>query len=270
MNEISDPEEYFERPKDISFLIDKAIELNKNNPVLKEKIDISRVGIIGHSFGGYTALVSAGAEIDIPYLRKFCPDYYPNILEIGKSGTSFTSFFQCRVIFSKTAENIDKAISFADPRIKACIAMAPVTSSIFGEEGLSKIKIPVMIMGGDRDTTVNYREEQIKTFPKLNPPKYLLILIGGNHISFNDEPEDVVKRYNFSKKIKDLYFVWGNLFHPPPEIDFKRGHLYINKFSTAFFDYYLKGNSKAKNFLTQKYADEISEKSGELLLLSQP
>lgn len=265
--EISSIEEYFDRPKDISFLIDKATELNKTAPFLKNKIDISRIGIIGHSFGGYTALVCAGAEIDVPYLKEICPQEYESFFEVAKSADSF---FQCRIIFSDYLKNVDRAISFSDPRIKACIAMAPVTSKIFGKEGLSKIKIPVMIMGGDRDTTVNFQKEQLKTFPKLNPPKYLLILIGGNHISFNGEPEEVIERYTLSKKLKDFYYLWGKLFNPPPVLDFKRGHLYITKFSSAFFDLYLKGDSSAKKFLTQKYAEEISEKSGELFLISQP
>lgn len=267
MDNLSDVDEFFNRPKDISFLIDKAIELNKSHSILKGMIDTSKVGIVGHSFGGYTVLASAGAEIDIPYLKENCPEDYDNIYDAAKSGVSF---FQCRTLFSKFAKNIDKPINLADPRIKACIAMAPVTSKIFGSEGLSKIKIPVMIMGGDNDTTANYREEQVKTFSKFNPPKYLLILIGGNHLSFNGEPEEVIKRYELSDKLKGFYSMWGKLFTSEPALDVRRGHLYINTFSTAFFNYYLKGDVSFKDFLTQNYADELSQRRGELLLVSQP
>lgn len=48
------------RPKDISFAIDKLGELNASEAQLKGRLDMGRVGVAGHSFGAYTTLAVAG------------------------------------------------------------------------------------------------------------------------------------------------------------------------------------------------------------------
>jgi predicted dienelactone hydrolase len=58
-------EDWENRPRDITFLLDSLDELEKKLPAIKGKPDRSRIGIGGHSFGAFTAQVVGGATIDI-------------------------------------------------------------------------------------------------------------------------------------------------------------------------------------------------------------
>jgi predicted dienelactone hydrolase len=76
------------RPLDVSFAIDELERLNREDSLLKNRLDLQRVGVAGHSFGAYTALAVAGETFPAPLGGK---------------------------------------VSFADRRVKAAIAMsAPV------------------------------------------------------------------------------------------------------------------------------------------------
>jgi predicted dienelactone hydrolase len=57
---MSNPENIVNRPKDISFAIDKLAELNASDPDLKGLMDMNALGVAGHSFGAYTTLAVAG------------------------------------------------------------------------------------------------------------------------------------------------------------------------------------------------------------------
>jgi len=56
----ANPANVVNRPKDISFAIDQLLEINKKEGPLKDRIDREKIGVAGHSFGGYTAIAVAG------------------------------------------------------------------------------------------------------------------------------------------------------------------------------------------------------------------
>ncbi|WBW96405.1 alpha/beta hydrolase family protein [Oceanirhabdus sp. W0125-5] len=56
MNELKDM-----RENDISFVIDELKELNKNDSIVKGKISLNKIGVLGHSLGG-AAVMEAGRE----------------------------------------------------------------------------------------------------------------------------------------------------------------------------------------------------------------
>ena len=66
------PQEFLDRPKDISFVLDELTKLNETDDNLQGKIAIDRSVIIGYSFGGATALSLACAELQLSGLKQRC------------------------------------------------------------------------------------------------------------------------------------------------------------------------------------------------------
>ncbi len=60
-----DPVNAINRPLDVSFAIDTLIGINngKINGILRGRIDESKIGVAGHSFGSFTALAIAGIKL---------------------------------------------------------------------------------------------------------------------------------------------------------------------------------------------------------------
>jgi predicted dienelactone hydrolase len=58
----ADPENRRERPRDVSFAIDRL----RDDPVLGHLVDVERIGVAGHSFGAFTALATVGMRVDLP------------------------------------------------------------------------------------------------------------------------------------------------------------------------------------------------------------
>jgi predicted dienelactone hydrolase len=164
-NVITEPREFIDRPLDIKYLLD-VLEKRYGS-----KLNLQQVGVIGQSFGGYTALALAGASLNFEQLQKDCGevDAFLNV----------SLLLQCRAI-----ELSQMQYNLRDPRIKAAIAINPVSSSIFGRDGLSQIAIPVMIVSSSGDQVTPALPEQIQPFSWLTTEqKYLVLLEGGTHFS---------------------------------------------------------------------------------------
>ena len=56
------PENLRNRPKDISFVIDRV----GKDAELSKIVDMGRIGVAGHSFGAYTAMAEGGMLVDLP------------------------------------------------------------------------------------------------------------------------------------------------------------------------------------------------------------
>lgn len=168
---VTNPRELIDRPLDIKFLLDELTRLSKSNPTFKGRLNLEEVGVIGQSFGGYTALALAGAKINFEQLKADCPSLEDTL--------NASLLLQCLAVNLPNAK-----YNLSDARIKAAIAINPVDSSIFGQASLSQIKIPVMIVSGSSDTVAPALPEQIQPFTWLTTPnKYLALINGGTHFS---------------------------------------------------------------------------------------
>lgn len=167
------PQEFLDRPKDISFVLDELAKLNQTNDNLRGKIDIERSMVVGYSFGGATALSVAGAELQLNNLRQRCQADLIT-LSLGEG-------IQCAA-----AKLPQERYQLREPRIKRAIAMNPITSLLFGETGLSAIQIPTLIVASSADKTTPAFPEQIIGFPKIPSPKWLVGFVGGTHLSVKD------------------------------------------------------------------------------------
>jgi predicted dienelactone hydrolase len=153
---------YKDRRSDIEAVLDA---------VLREKtfqgvpVDGARIGIAGHSLGGYTALAIAGG--------------WP---------------------------------SWKDPRIKAVLALSPFNTPLVTKGDLKDMDVPVMYQGGTLDFGVTPTVRKMSgAYDHSSAPKYYVEFRGAGH------------------------FAWTDL-NP-------RFHAIIGRYSLAFFDQYLKGQT---------------------------
>ncbi|MEG3896904.1 MULTISPECIES: alpha/beta hydrolase [unclassified Microcoleus] len=229
--EVAEPAEFVNRPLDIKDLLDYLTKLSTTDPTYQGQLDLQRVGVIGQSFGGYTALALAGAGINFAQLDQDC--------RLDENDTwNLSLLLQCG------ARGLERnQYNFGDPRVKAAIAVNPIVSSILGETNLSKIKIPVMVIGGSADTVAPALLEQIQPFTWLTSPnKYLVLMRNGTHFStIEDSPQ--------------------SLFLPPPEVIGPEPALarrYLSGLSLAFMESYLNNKSNFRPYLEPSYALSIS------------
>jgi predicted dienelactone hydrolase len=166
-------EEFLNRPKDISFVLDNLKLVNNSAGVLQGKLASDKVMVVGYSLGGATALSIAGAELQLSGLKQRCPG---NILafSLGENAQCF-------------AKNLpENSYQLRDERVKRAIAFSPTTSLLFGETGLTKVAIPTLIGSGSADKTTPALTEQAIAFDKLPTPKWLVGFVGGTHLSVKD------------------------------------------------------------------------------------
>jgi predicted dienelactone hydrolase len=141
------------RPKDVSFAVGCMERLNREDTHLRGGLDLSRLGIAGHSFGAYTALAIA------------CEIF------VGPRGGE---------------------ISVADPRFKAAVVMSasvPPRKKAYAQRVFSRIKIPCLHITGTRDHSIigNTRAEdrRIPFDIITGADQYLTVFIDADHMVFS-------------------------------------------------------------------------------------
>lgn len=231
-NEVTAPTELTDRPLDIQFLLD---ELGRT---FAGRMNLKQVGVIGQSFGGYTALTLAGAKINFQQLQKDCAP--------TNNSLNLSLLLQCRA-----AELPNLPYDFQDKRIKAAIAINPVTSSIFGESQISKIQTPLMLVSSSDDTVAPALPEQIQPFTWLtNPNKYLILLKGGTHFSTLAQSSTGIP-------------IPPSAIGPFPDI----AQEYMKALSVAFLKTYVANDPEYKVYLNSSYAQFINKDNLSLRLV---
>lgn len=235
-NEVAEPSEFYNRPLDIKFVLDELQQRNKST--FRGRLNFEEVGVFGQSFGGYTGLALAGAQINFGQLEKDCK---PQALA---ETWNVSLLLQCRALELRNFNPLARR-NLRDERIKAVIAVNPITSSIFGETGLNNIKIPVMIVASSDDTVAPALYEQILPFSWIgNQQKYLAVLQGGTHFSAIGEGKNSADQIGLPSDIA------GD--------DPAQARKYLNSLSLPFFQSYVAGITKYTPYLNAAYAKAIS------------
>ncbi|MEN9213926.1 MAG: alpha/beta hydrolase [Gloeomargarita sp. DG_1_6_bins_138] len=163
--------EFSERPQDI-----RRVLAHLAAQPLGQRLDWERVGLIGHSLGGYTVLVAAGAQPHRPGLQSQCQD------DLAVLNLSLV-LLQCRALELKTWPT-----GAPDPRIRAVIAINPAIGGILGAAGLAPLTVPVMVIGGAEDWVTPVLSEHIRPFQGLRGRNHLLVILPqARHIDGLDE-----------------------------------------------------------------------------------
>lgn len=161
--------EFIDRPKDISYVID---ELERRNKIaFSGKLALNKIAVIGHSFGGYTALAVAGATLEFEHLAQECP-----------GSLNLSLLLQCRAL------TLDPEVySLKDERVKAIALTNPLKSAIFGPNGLSRVSVPVYVQAGKYDPATPFVLEQVRPFPWFDSAnRYLSLQEGDVHADISE------------------------------------------------------------------------------------
>lgn len=129
----------WQRPRDVAVHITHLLE----DPVWGPRIAPERIGVAGHSLGGFTSLWVGGAEIN--------PARFENYQRWWKRNPVVPAYLRDAMQVDATP-----ALGVRDARIKAAFAMAPGDIQGFGMDaaGLARMAIPTYIVvgAGDRST----------------------------------------------------------------------------------------------------------------------
>ena len=145
------------RPLEVNRAIDYAEALSGDQGQLAGIVDLDHVGVIGMSYGGYTAVMMAGVRPDFREAAVFCDQ--------GDLGSPITQMvcqnhrddllgFEAHLIevAGVDAEPGTLWPTLSDPRVDAAVAIVPGGGlSLIGTEGLAAAETPIMIMRATKD-----------------------------------------------------------------------------------------------------------------------
>ncbi|MBE9136062.1 alpha/beta hydrolase [Nodosilinea sp. LEGE 07088] len=170
INEDIPPREYIDRPLDITYTLDELARRSAAPGPDQGRFDLERVGVIGHSLGGYTALAIAGATINYPLLQRACVANRPLTFNLSV-------YLQCRA-----APLTPVDLSLDDPRIDAVMALNPIDSVVQGPAEIAQIAIPTLLVSANVDLLATPIQEQIHPFTWLTTDhKYLVTMAPAGH-----------------------------------------------------------------------------------------
>ena len=155
-----DATDFIDRPLDISYILDRLEELNRDR--FNDRLNLEEVGLFGYSIGGTTALSLAGAEFDFERLKRDC-DRPLDLLNIS-------ILYQCRAL-----EIRGQTPSLKDDRLAAAYMFVPFGHSIFGTRIENNVSIPIMFQVVDQDFLTSLLKEQVPLFNSLGEDSYLVI-----------------------------------------------------------------------------------------------
>jgi len=234
-----DVAELVNQPLDVKRLLDDLQRRSQTDPLLRS-LNLQQVGVMGHSQGGYAALALAGAPLNREQLQHDCSDH---------QSLNIPRLVQCQALeLPPVPEDL------RDDRVKAVLAVSPVTSSILGRAGLSQITVPVMLLAGSADIVTPALPEQIRPFTWLTTrDRYLALIENGTHFS----PLGGSANDPGALRIPPAFA------GPDPAI----ARTYLRALSVAFFQTYIANQTAYRPYLSAAYAGYLSQQPLRLSLI---
>lgn len=144
------PADWRNRVRDVTFVLDSIDSLTKRFPELEGKIDMTKIGVAGHSYGAQTAMLATGVRT------------FPGAVSYGDP----------RI----------KAVVAMSPQ-------GPSDSRGLTSESWAELRVPALFMTGTRDKgttdleTPQWRAESFKLSPAGD--KWLVTVEGAGHATFS-------------------------------------------------------------------------------------
>ncbi|MGD8606751.1 MAG: hypothetical protein PVH21_05620 [Myxococcales bacterium] len=216
------------RAFDMKFLMDQLLDTSsESGRIYAPAIDAERIGMSGHSYGGYEAFILTGGEV---------------------RGTAL----------DETTVTLG---TFTDPRIKAILPMAPrtmrrVDAVTLSDDYFQTVTVPTLIIGSELDMTDPFFVDAMRAFDNLPVGGEFVGLaevLRGGHNTFTDlcelQPE-VLEIVGGAEE--------GCL---PRHLPWKHAHDLINYLALNFFDGVLNGNQEALDKLAPEVVGELENVS---------
>jgi predicted dienelactone hydrolase len=156
------------RPKQVSRVIDAVLEDGQ----LGSHIERERIGVVGHSSGGYTALAVAGAKPSTSAAVAHCRQH-PDDAKFCAYGGASTR---------EATREVGHIPDLLDPRVRSVVLMAPNVAP-FTDDALAKVAVPVRVYAAENDdlTRVRYHAERLV---RALPQAECVLVKGAGHFSF--------------------------------------------------------------------------------------
>ncbi|NIF28229.1 dienelactone hydrolase [Pantoea sp. Tr-811] len=155
--------------------VSAAITAAREDALLGPYLNDGKVGVIGYSAGGETALILSGGQPDLDRLRQYCLER-PTDNDACKTHG---------VLIADRSELAPKA----DARVGAVMLMAPL-SLMFGRHALAGVKVPALIYSGDSDQLVAVDRNAEALARKLPLTPDYRLLAGAGHFVFMARCDD--------------------------------------------------------------------------------
>jgi predicted dienelactone hydrolase len=219
-----------DRAADISLVIDSLGDLEQRFPELRGKMDHVKIGVGGHSYGAFTTMLVAGVK-----------------------------------------PLADPPFSAGDPRVTAAVAMSP--QGVSASRGLipeswKGVTIPMLYMTGSNDNGPAEGEDPAwrRTAYVHSPAgdKYFVEIEGADHMSFTGRLGGFALAPRLADQPRDPMGPGGrglaSTSAARPNVSYTGGRntfRYVRDVSVAFWDTYLKGDTKAKDYLQNKVGSDV-------------
>jgi predicted dienelactone hydrolase len=181
-----------ERPQDILTVFAYIDEQVEPGGAFASLIDKDLVAVIGHSYGGYTSLAAAGAQMDTTAFQSYCE----STSEPDDPGAWLCGQLTPHLADMATLAGLDTIPdglwpAWADPRVDAVVSMAG-DAFFFGEAGLAEIDVPVMAIGGTNDKDSPYMWSTHPAFEYVSSPRKVRVALeGAEHMIFTGPCEKI-------------------------------------------------------------------------------
>jgi predicted dienelactone hydrolase len=168
-NDISGVGVWVGRPKQVSRVIDTVL----GDATLGPHIGPERIGVVGHSNGGYTALAVAGAQPSRSAEAAHCREHPDDTNFCGFGGTA------AREAAREVSADLPE---LRDARVRSIVLMAP-NAAPFTDDALAKLTVPVLVYAAEKDdlTRVRYHAEPLA---RALPQVECVLVKGAGHFSF--------------------------------------------------------------------------------------
>lgn len=165
-----------QRPLEVSQTIDLA-----ETGILDGAVDTGSIAVIGHSYGGTTALIAGGARFQTDWMEESC----------AMEEDPFVLSFFCDTLLGGTGQlasemGLESAPEglwpdLGDPRVDSIVAMAP-DAGLFGDVGLAELAVPSMLLGGTGDTAAPWSwGGELAWDHASSPTRAMVAFEGGEH-----------------------------------------------------------------------------------------